>query len=99
MKLRLSTLLMIIAIMFFSFYYINYAPQVITPPPQPPMPLLPPPMEEGVTIVDEDMPIPIENFGVTFLDRDDSEDFEEYQYSGNVRPDNVMYKDDRTFNI
>lgn len=98
MKLRLSTLLMIIAIMFFSFYYINYTPRVITPVQQPPMSLLHPPMEEGVTIIEEDMPVPIEHFGVTFLE-DDSEDVEDYQYSGNVRPDNVLYKDDRTFNI
>jgi len=100
MQLKLSTLVAIIAIIFFAYYYFIYSPcQAASPQPQQ---LLPPPQEiypeagfrpEGVTMLDDGMH---ENFGVTILD-DNAEDHQFYynpndiyDLAGNVRPDNVM---------
>lgn len=96
MKLKLSTLLVIIVAIFLAFYYFNFTPQQMPQQlvPQEDVPvMLPPPMEEGVTVLEEEMPM-MENFEVTML-----EDEPDYGPSGNVRPDNVMYTDEMTFDL
>lgn len=87
MKLKMSTLLIIIAIVFFAYYYLRPKPQLpIGPLPVPepipgdlpigPMPVPEPMPDDGVTILEIEEPPMMENFNVSG--------------SGNVRPDNVM---------
>ena len=106
MKLKLSTLLVIIGVIFFTYYYFNYAPcQDKVQPSVPIMP--PPPEEEGVTMLEIQ-----ENQGLTNLDTPFGQ-YENFQVTptskqsiqsvydttsvdnlaGNVRPDNAMRYD------
>lgn len=100
MQLKLSTLLIIIGVIFFAHYYFTYpcipaqgTPQHLLPHPQ----QLPPAIDNGMTILDIE-PVQ-EHFGLTLLEDDnvydsnasynvyDSNDI--YALAGNIRPDNV----------
>lgn len=85
MKLKLSTLAIIIGIIFFGYYFI-YTPQ----PEQMayvPMPTIPAEEEYGTELTSLDTPFgDYEGFEVTPLDDYDNID----DPAGNVRPDNVM---------
>ncbi len=108
MKLKLSTLLVIIGVIFFAYYYFVHVPcQAAGTSEQPGYVPMPPAAEEeqygnGVTALD----VPAgeqEGFGVTPLD-DDAESRQEIRstydstslddIAGNVRPDNVMQVDE-----
>ena len=108
MKLKLSTLVVIIGIIFFAYYYLIYSPcQAVSPPPQQLQP--PPPQEvfpiEEVTLLDLD-DITQENFAVTprlprpveYESRQQTQNSynpdDIYELAGNIRPDNVMIVDE-----
>ena len=95
MKLKLSTLLAIIALLFFLYYYYGYMPCVAEEKPIVLQPVPPTPGEDGVTPIDTQIKgfdvgvTSIEGFdvGVTSIEDIDSN-------AGNTRPDNVMHVDE-----
>nr|QBK87668.1 MAG: hypothetical protein LCMAC202_00040 [Marseillevirus LCMAC202] len=95
MKLKLSTLVVIIGIIFFAYYYFIYSPcqpAESKQPPYIPMPPVPEEAEEsrminyGNELTPLDIPFGNEGFEVTALDDYNGESSQ----AGNVRPDNVM---------
>ena len=80
----MSTLLIIIAIVFVSYYYLRPKPQLPVAPLPVPQPM-PGDMPIGPLPVPQPMPV-VPDDGLTMLEIEDAPQMN----SGNVRPDNVM---------
>ncbi len=92
MKLKLSTLAIIIGIIFFGYYFI-YTPQSSEQMDYVPMPTIPTEEEYGTELTSLDTPFgDYEGFEVTPLGDYDNDPQQEIYNDlvGNVRPDNVM---------
>ena len=110
MKLKLSTLIVIIGLIFVGYYYFIFTPcqaaSIKTVQEKQQQPHYIPHQPEGVTMLDLDYPDEdmYENFEVTPLDGYDEgsrqaiqstyDSSDIYDLAGNVRPDNVMHVDE-----